>query len=185
MSGLLVMPSRRISYQNKNFCAQVFPSSLSALNASSVREGNHSADAYLTVMSSALFNKGTEANGRGIGVDIVDIRRIRKSYEKFGERFLRRVLTENEISYCRRKKDLIPSVAARFAAKEALSKALGTGISEGFSWSSVEVVNDKHGKPSMKVIDTAIGIANGSILLSLSHDGDYAVAFVVLDNSGP
>lgn len=131
-------------------------------------------------MSSALFNKG-EANGRGIGVDIVDIRRIRKSYEKYGEKFLRRVLTKNEISYCKKKPDMIPSVAVRFAAKEALSKAIGCGISRGFSWESAEVVNDKHGKPSVKVLDETLGVSGDAIKLSLSHDGDYAVAVVLID----
>ena len=119
--------------------------------------------------------------GREIGVDIVDIRRIRESYEKYGEKFLRRVLTEDEISYCRRKKDMMPSVAARFAAREALSKAMGSGISGGFSWKSVEVANNKHGKPFIKVLDKNLGIPDSSIKLSLSHDGDYAVAVVLLD----
>lgn len=118
---------------------------------------------------------------REIGVDIVDIRRIRKSYKCYGERFLRRVLTEREIGYCKQKKDMMPSVAARFAAKEAVSKAIGSGISRGFSWKSVEVLNDGHGKPSMRVLDEALGIPCEKIRLSLSHSGDYAVAFVLLD----
>ncbi len=73
-------------------------------------------------------------NRRDVGVDIVDIRRIRKSYEQYGEEFLQRVLTENEISYCRKKKDMMPGVAVRFAAKESLSKALGSGIGKCFGW---------------------------------------------------
>ena len=118
---------------------------------------------------------------RGIGVDIVDIRRIRKSYERYGERFLHRVLTEREIGYCKQKKDMMPSVAARFAAKEAVSKAIGSGISRGFSWKSVEVVNDEHGRPSLRVLDKALGISDNDLRISLSHSGDYAVAFVLLD----
>jgi len=121
------------------------------------------------------------ASSRGIGVDIVDIRRIRKSFEKYGDSFLRRVLTEKEISYCKRKKDMMPSVAARFAAKEAISKAVGSGISGGFSWGSVEIDNDEHGKPFMRVLDRSLGIQDSSISLSLSHDGDYAVAFVQIE----
>ncbi|UZJ39306.1 holo-ACP synthase [Prosthecochloris sp. SCSIO W1102] len=118
---------------------------------------------------------------REVGVDIVDIRRIRLSYERYGDKFLRRVLTESEIDYCRKKKDMMSSVAARFAAKEAVSKAIGSGMSKGFSWKSVEVVNDKHGKPSFRVLDKTLGIAGEKIRLSLSHNGDYAVAFVLLD----
>ncbi len=132
-------------------------------------------------MDSDLFNKGREASRREVGVDIVDIRRIRRSYELYGEKFLQRVLTENEISYCRKKKDMIPSIAARFAAKEAVSKAIGRGVSELFSWKSVEVVNNEHGKPAMRVLDEALGIPGEKIRLSLSHSGDYAVAFVLLD----
>ena len=132
-------------------------------------------------MNTDLFNKERGAGRPEVGVDIVDIRRIRQSYEKYGEKFLQRVLTENEISYCRKKKDMMPSVAARFAAKEAVSKAIGSGISRGFSWKSVEVVNEEHGKPSLKVLNEAFGISSEKFRLSLSHSGDYAVAFVLLD----
>ncbi len=132
-------------------------------------------------MNTDLFNKERDAGRSEVGVDIVDIRRIRRSYEKYGEKFLQRVLTENEISYCRKKKDMMPSVAARFAAKEAVSKAIGSGISRGFSWKSVEVVNEEHGKPSLKVLNEAFGVSSEKFRLSLSHSGDYAVAFVLLD----
>ena len=132
-------------------------------------------------MNTDLFNKERGAGRPEVGVDIVDIRRIRQSYEKYGEKFLQRVLTENEISYCRKKKDMMPSVAARFAAKEAVSKAIGSGISRGFSWKSVEVVNEEHGKPSLKVLNEAFGVSSERFRLSLSHSGDYAVAFVLLD----
>ncbi|ASQ89701.1 holo-[acyl-carrier-protein] synthase [Prosthecochloris sp. GSB1] len=115
---------------------------------------------------------------RGIGVDIVDIRRIRKSVEKYGERFLRRVLTETELAYCRKKADMMPSVAARFAAKEALSKAIGEGISEAFSFESVEILNDARGRPFVRVIDSSLDIEEEAVRISLSHDGDYAIAFV-------
>lgn len=128
-----------------------------------------------------MFNNAPEPGRRDVGVDIVDIRRIRRSYEQYGEKFLHRVLTENEIGYCRKKKDMMPSVAARFAVKEAVSKAIGSGISRGFSWKSVEVLNDEHGKPSVNVLDEALGISGESIRLSLSHSGDYAMAFVLLD----
>ena len=121
--------------------------------------------------------------GSGIGVDIVDIRRIRKSFSKYGEKFLTRVLTEHEIAYCRKKADMMPSVAARFAAKEALSKAVGKGISESFSFGSVEVVNDGDGRPAFRVLDRTAGLSDDDIMLSLSHDGEYAVAFVQVDRA--
>lgn len=117
-------------------------------------------------------------SSRGIGVDIVDIRRIRESVEKYGEQFLRKVLTETELAYCRKKADMMPSVAARFAAKEALSKAIGEGISEAFSFGSVEILNDARGRPFVRVIDSGLGIVEEAVRISLSHDGDYAVAFV-------
>ena len=118
---------------------------------------------------------------REVGVDIVDIRRIRKSYERYGEKFLRRVLTDAEIGYCKKKKDMMPSVAARFAAKEAVSKALGTGMARGFSWKCVEVVNDDFGRPSLHILDRSLGISDEQIRISLSHSSEYAVAFVLLD----
>ncbi|WP_041702081.1 holo-ACP synthase [Prosthecochloris aestuarii] len=120
-------------------------------------------------------------SNRDIGVDIVDISRIKASFEKYGESFLQRVLTGNEIRHCRKKPDMMASVAARFAAKEALSKALGRGISEAFGWQSVEVLNDGFGRPVVNVLDKSLGIEASSIKISLSHDGPFAVAFVLLD----
>src|SRR5689334_23116205 len=81
----------------------------------------------------------------GLGFDATDIPRIRDTFQRYGERFLRRVYTDGEIAYCMRHRDPIPSLAARFAAKEAAMKALGTGHSRGVLWKDIEVV--RHGGP--------------------------------------
>ncbi|RNA64166.1 holo-[acyl-carrier-protein] synthase [Prosthecochloris sp. ZM_2] len=119
--------------------------------------------------------------GREVGVDIVDVTRIRSSYERYGEKFLRRVLTDREIEACREKGDMLASVAARFAAKEAVSKALGTGLSRGFSWKSVEILNESSGRPVVHVLDSSLGVQSSAFRISLSHDGPFAVAFVMLE----
>jgi len=117
-----------------------------------------------------------------VGVDIVEIERIARTLARFGERFLRRVYTDAEIVYCRGK----PSrLAARFAAKEAVAKALGVGIfwHEGVYWRDVEVVRDHRGKPGIRLYGSALerareeGLAHWA--LSLSHSREYAVAMVV------
>ena len=120
--------------------------------------------------------------GVSIGVDIVEIERIGRTLTRFGERFLRRVYTEAEIAYCRGK----PSrLAARFAAKEAVAKALGVGIfwREGVYWRDVEVTRDRRGKPGIRLSGGALERAQQEGLthwaLSLSHSREYAVAMVV------
>jgi len=117
-----------------------------------------------------------------VGVDIVEIERIARTLARFGERFLRRVYTEAEIAYCRGK----PSrLAARFAAKEAVAKALGVGVfwHEGVYWRDVEVIRDHRGKPGVRLHGGALeraqqeGLTNWA--LSLSHSREYAVAMAV------
>lgn len=122
------------------------------------------------------------SEGVSIGVDIVEIERIGRTLTRFGERFLRRVYTEAEIAYCRGK----PSrLAARFAAKEAVAKALGVGIfwREGVYWRDVEVTRDRRGKPGIRLSGGALERAQQEGLthwaLSLSHSREYAVAMVV------
>jgi len=122
------------------------------------------------------------SEGVSIGVDIVEIERIGRTLARFGERFLRRVYTEGEIAYCRGK----PSrLAARFAAKEAVAKALGVGIfwREGVYWRDVEVTRDHRGKPGIRLSGGALERAQQERLthwaLSLSHSREYAVAMVV------
>src|SRR6187549_2624118 len=85
----------------------------------------------------------------GIGLDATEISRIAETIERFGDRFVRRIFTEGEIAYCRRKRDAASSFAARFAAKEAAMKALGTGFSRGVYWQGIEVVRH-HGPPQLQ-----------------------------------
>jgi holo-[acyl-carrier protein] synthase len=119
----------------------------------------------------------------GVGIDATDIRRIAESIERWGDRFVRRVFTEGEIAYCRRKRDSASSFAARFAAKEAAMKALGTGHSNGVFWTGIEVVR-RHGPPQLQFHEGAAARmarlgATGS-LLTLTHSRDLAIAHVLL-----
>ncbi|HOQ06926.1 MAG TPA: holo-ACP synthase [Clostridiales bacterium] len=122
------------------------------------------------------------------GVDIIEIDRIRKSLEEL-ESFRNRVFTGHEISYCEgRNRARYESYAARFAAKEAVLKALGTGMSDGLEWKDIEIRNDEKGKPGVFLTGRALEIFRTmgalSIDISLSHCGSYAVAFVVIETSG-
>jgi holo-[acyl-carrier protein] synthase len=108
-----------------------------------------------------------------IGVDIVELARIRAVYERFGKTFMKKILTEAETAQCLSKPDPVASLAGRFAAKEAVSKALGTGIVRSLTWHSIEVLNDKTGKPCVTVHAASF---SGRISLSISHDRHSAVA---------
>ena len=115
----------------------------------------------------------------GIGVDIIQLRRIKNAIERWQERFIFRVYTQKEIDYCRRQRMEFIHFAARFAAKEATMKALDRRV----DWKSIEIINSKTGKPSIKLSDRAKKVAveqqAEKIFLSLSHDGAYAIAQVV------
>ena len=121
----------------------------------------------------------------GTGLDLVEIRRIQRSMDRYGSRFLDRVFTGAEQAYCLRKRNAAESFAARFAAKEAGAKALGTGISFGVSWLEIEVVRELSGRPSLKFhgraaqIAARLGVAHAA--LSLTHTGDLAAASVALE----
>jgi len=114
-----------------------------------------------------------------VGVDIIEIPRIQRAIARWGEHFLQRIYTPSEITYCHGR---VPELAVRFAAKEAISKALGTGL-VGISWTEMEVLADPRGKPLVALYGRALaraqelGLAEWAI--SLSHSGDNAVAFVV------
>jgi len=120
----------------------------------------------------------------GIGVDLVRIPRLRQVVERWQDRFLRRVFTEAELAYCLKRRDPIPHLAARFAAKEAVLKALGTGLSMGINWREMEIHRERGEAPKMILSGRcrAIGEAKGGrqVLLSITHDGDYALAQAVL-----
>jgi len=121
----------------------------------------------------------------GIGIDLVRVQRIEEALERWGERFQRKVFTAGEIQYCLQKKNPSPSFAARFAAKEAFVKALGSGIRRGVHWKDVEVERGPLGKPVLKLSGLALGICQKQkvegFLLSLTHEGDYSTAMVILE----
>ena len=122
----------------------------------------------------------------GTGVDIAEVPRIRQSIERFGDRFLRRIFTEGEIRYCEQKASRFESYAARFAAKEAAMKALGTGWSHGIRWRDIEVVRPKGQRPTIQFHGEAAAIAaklgTKNIALSLTHTSEQALAHVILEN---
>lgn len=124
----------------------------------------------------------------GTGIDYVLIERVRGLLAKHGDRFLGRVLTEGERGYCAGKHDPVPSIAARFAAKEAVLKALGTGWSRGVGWKDVEVVKGETGPPTIALHGEAARIAAAlgadRTHVSLSHDGGAAVAMAILEGTG-
>jgi holo-[acyl-carrier protein] synthase len=116
----------------------------------------------------------------GIGTDIVECPRIGKMIEQHGELFLRRIYTEREIRYCQARKHAIEHFAGRWAAKEAILKAMGTGRSRGIAWTHVEVRNGSDGRPQVMVCGAAREVARerqiGEILVSISHCRTYATA---------
>lgn len=120
----------------------------------------------------------------GIGIDIVEVERIRDSIEKQGTPLLERLFTPSEREYCSSMKYPEQHYAVRFAAKEALFKALGTGWSGGIGWNEVEIVRDDRGRPSLilsgKTEEKANEMRARSFHLSLSHTDDYGVAQVVV-----
>ncbi|PYM85908.1 MAG: holo-[acyl-carrier-protein] synthase [Candidatus Rokuibacteriota bacterium] len=121
---------------------------------------------------------------RGIGIDLVQIPRLRRVVERWQDRFLERVFTEEELAYCRARRDPVPHLAARFAAKEAGLKALGTGLRLGVRWHELEVRRER-GQPPVLVLSgrsRAIGEARGGrrMLLTLTHEGEYACAQAML-----
>ena len=124
-----------------------------------------------------------------IGVDLVNIPRMRDVIARWDDKFLRRVFTDGEIAYCRARRDPVPHFAARFAAKEAAMKALGTGLSLGVRWRDLEVRRDRGQAPRLLLHGRSreIGLARGgrAMLLALTHDGDYALAQTMLVNEEP
>src|SRR5213592_435754 len=125
----------------------------------------------------------------GISVDLVNIPRMRDVIDRWRDRFLQRVFTEAEIAYCRARRDPTQHFAARFAAKEAGLKALGTGLRLGVSWRELEVRRERGQAPTLVLSGRSreIGRARGGqrMLLALTHEGDYALAQAMLvDDDG-
>jgi holo-[acyl-carrier protein] synthase len=122
----------------------------------------------------------------GIGVDLVECARIERSLERFGEKFLKRVFTEGEIAYSTSMKFPARHLAARFAAKEAVSKAFGTGIGKAMGWRDIDVRKKPSGEPFLVFSGGAEKLANErgvrNALITLSHSDQHAVATIVLES---
>lgn len=125
----------------------------------------------------------------GLGTDVIEIARIRRSLERFGRRFTERIFTAGEITYCEsRGVGRAESYAARFAAKEAAAKALGTGIARGVTWLEIEITRLPGRPPQIAFSGRAaeraatLGVVNSS--LSLTHARDFALAVVALESGG-
>ena len=122
----------------------------------------------------------------GTGLDMARVDRIRASIDKFGRRFLERVYTPREIAYAESKANRFERYAARFAAKEAGMKAIGTGWRGGITWQDFEVINLPTGRPTLQLRGRARVVADqlgvSSIWLSLTHTEEFAVAQVILEN---
>lgn len=120
----------------------------------------------------------------GNGIDLVKNQRIAALIDKYGDHFLNKIYTENEIKYCRNKSAAAVSFAARFAAKEALLKALGTGMRKN-SWKDIEVINNELGKPEIILSGKTEVLAESknvkSIFLSMSHEKKYSIAQIILE----
>ncbi len=111
-----------------------------------------------------------------MGIDIVRIDRIKRASERWGERFLRRIFSEDELNYCHSKINSFESLAARFAAKEAFVKAIGRRI----DFKSIKIYNEPSGRPYLIVEDSSLP-SNLRFHLSLSHDSEYAIATVIVE----
>ena len=121
---------------------------------------------------------------KGIGVDIIEIDKIQRSIEQSGDAFLQKIFTPLEIAYCNAKHNRQQHFAARFAAKEAVTKALSTGWTGEFSWKDIEVMNDSSGQPRItlhgKLKDT---LASCSVFVTISHSESHVVAVVLVEES--
>jgi holo-[acyl-carrier protein] synthase len=122
---------------------------------------------------------------RGIGIDLVNVGRLERAVERWGDRFLERVFTAAEIEVCRQRARPGQCLAVRFAAKEAFAKALGLGMRQGVRWRDIEVVHDDQGKPALHLHNESARLlemlAVGKTWLSLSHEGESGIALVLLE----
>jgi holo-[acyl-carrier protein] synthase len=122
----------------------------------------------------------------GTGIDIAEVPRIREAIARHGQRFLQRIFTEGEIQYCESKANRVERYAARFAAKEAGMKAIGTGWNHGVRWRDIEVARKPGGRPTLllhgKAAEFAARLGAVNIALSLTHTAEQAMAQVILEN---
>jgi holo-[acyl-carrier protein] synthase len=123
----------------------------------------------------------------GIGIDIIEVSRIKGSYERFGERFINRILHPNEIAYCLSHKEPGPFLAVRFAAKEAISKAFGTGIGAQLGWHDMEIGRRPSGEPFVILHgpgEKLLSERGGKVVLvSLSHTQEHANAVAIIESA--
>jgi holo-[acyl-carrier protein] synthase len=121
----------------------------------------------------------------GLGLDIAEVDRIEAAIVRHGAPFLERLFTPNEVSYCEKHKNKFERYAARFAAKEAAMKALGTGWSRGVRWRDIEIVREPSGKPTLRLEGVARQIADRlgvkNISVSITHSGNLALAQVIFE----
>ena len=121
----------------------------------------------------------------GTGLDIIEIKRIKKSIEKYSPKFEQRVFTSNEINYCKSQGDPAKHYAARFAVKEAVSKCLGTGITRTLGFQDMEIAHEDTGKPVLKMIGKGKKLFQKlklkSIHITISHDSTYAIAHAIAE----
>lgn len=122
---------------------------------------------------------------KGLGIDTIELARIGRVYRRYPERFLERIFAPEERAYALRYKDPIPRLAARFAAKEAAMKALGTGWNFGVRWKDIVVVNDRSGRPELELHGKAKTLfeqlPGERIHLSITHDREHATAIVIFE----
>ena len=125
----------------------------------------------------------------GLGIDIEEVSRVRGAIERYGEKFLKRVFTPHEIAYCNQTRNPYERFAARFAAKEAGMKALGTGWRRGITWRDFEVSHAPGGRPILKMSGVALEIygqmGGTNIALSLTHTANQAMAEVIIEGQEP
>jgi holo-[acyl-carrier protein] synthase len=124
----------------------------------------------------------------GIGVDIVDIGRVSGLVDRYKDRFIHRVFTDVEIRYAQKSAKMAERLAGRFAVKEAVLKAFGTGKSQGILWKDVETVRGPMGRPEVNLYGQAVNymkmLKGSGILVTITHDGGKAIAFVIIERAG-
>ena len=122
----------------------------------------------------------------GTGIDLIEVARVASAHEKHGERFLQRILRPAEIAYCLSYKSPAPFLAARFAAKEAVSKAFGTGIGAQLGWQDIEICRKESGEPFILLHDKALQLlaTRGAQLvhITISHTATHATALAILES---
>ena len=122
----------------------------------------------------------------GTGIDIVDVDRIDQAYQRWGKKFPKKFLREEEIEYCMKQSNPLPSIAARFAGKEAISKAFGTGIGTKLKWHDLEIIHNKHARPIVKLhgkaIDLLMDLGGKKAHISLTHTKGQAAALAIIES---